>query len=588
MDIAPNTQIKLLRTVPLDNDYKHTLYFETLSAQRNYFFSENVLLYSLDNYSFQRVEKGQVKVSLPIADVSRCNYMAFNNSSFFDKWFYAFISNYEYVNNTTTLIEYEIDVIQTYMFDVALGYCQVEREHSATDNIGDNLLPEPVDIGNVITADIQRIKDDFVYGVVVASTVSNISINDETVGPIIVPHSGEVITGMYSGSDYKIYALDDIAGLNNYLKKLTENEKSDGVTSIFMFPLTYFTTLDKTTIKSHTVRRGNFFGAGSLTIGQSYPLGTTIEPEEPHPVGEVYYPKNNKLFTYPYNYLEVNSGEGVAEYRYEYIRYGVKNADRSKLRFFINTSLGSSPCVSLVPDLYANASSSDKTAVFGLENANFDEQLVMSDFPQVSWNIDVYKQWLATQGTDMAVKTLSQGVLSMISGAAIGKVYGGNTGARMASTNRISGMTEGTQGVINYMLSAYHASRQAPQKQGNQQSSIAVSTKSKGFWYFAKQITIEYAKVIDDFFTKYGYICNRTKIPNISRKFAIGNKKRPEFNYIKTSECNLDESFISEIGYIRRCPHEAEDKIKSIYNSGITFWNNPLHFLDYSVDNAPE
>lgn len=587
MDITPSTQIKLLRTVELDNDYHHTLYFDSLLSQHNYFFSDNVLLYSLDNYSFQRAERGQIKVALSLSDVSRCNYMAFNNTLFYDKWFYAFILNYEYVNNTTTLIEYEIDVIQTYMFDVTLGYCLIDREHSATDEIGDNLLPEPVDIGNVITADIQRVADDFVYGVVVATTIENIATPTEGTEPIVSPATGEVITGLYSGSSYNMYTLNNVGALNTFLKKLTDNEKANGVTSMFMFPLNYFTSGNGTAIKSHTVKRGNFFGGGSLTIGQSYPLGSIVEPADPQPTGEVYYPKNNKLLTYPYNYLEVSSGESVGEYRYEYIRYGAKNVDRSKLRFFINASLGSSPTVSLVPDLYGNASNGNNQSEFGLGNANFDEQLVMSDFPQVSWNIDSYRQWLATQGTDIAVKTLSQGVLSLLSSGGTARIYGGNTGAIKGGSSELSTITSGVQGVVNYMLSAYHASRLAPQKQGNQQSSIGITTASKGFWYYSKQITIEYAKAVDDFFTQYGYICNRLKIPNVSRKFASGNKMRPEFNYIKTKECNLDESFITESGYVRRCPHEAEDKIKMIHNRGITYWNNPQHFLDYSVDNKP-
>ena len=37
MYIEPKTNIRLLKNVPLDNTYNHTIYFENETQQRNYF-----------------------------------------------------------------------------------------------------------------------------------------------------------------------------------------------------------------------------------------------------------------------------------------------------------------------------------------------------------------------------------------------------------------------------------------------------------------------------------------------------------------------------------------------------------------------
>ena len=80
-------------------------------------------------------------------------------------------------------------------------------------------------------------------------------------------------------------------------------------------------------------------------------------------------------------------------------------------------------------------------------------------------------------------------------------------------------------------------------------------------------IKAEYAKIIDKYFSMYGYKVNDLKLPNISG--------RSNWNYVKTIGCNI-------LGDI---PQEDMEKIKSIFNNGVTFWHNPNTFLDYSQSN---
>ena len=110
MYIAPSTNIKLLKGVPLDNTYDHTLYFEDANSQANYFAS--MAKYTFNNNTYQRVNKGTMRIGVCADNIYDCNYMMFQNTNFGTKWFYAFINSIEYINNDVTEIEYEIDDMQ--------------------------------------------------------------------------------------------------------------------------------------------------------------------------------------------------------------------------------------------------------------------------------------------------------------------------------------------------------------------------------------------------------------------------------------------------------------------------------------------
>ena len=99
MYIAPGTAVRLLRNIPLDSTYNHTIYFGSRSAQTSYFSS--MAKYSLNEYTYQRVKRGVIRVGIVADNLYDCNYVMFQNSNFGSKWFYAFIKSVEYVNNET-------------------------------------------------------------------------------------------------------------------------------------------------------------------------------------------------------------------------------------------------------------------------------------------------------------------------------------------------------------------------------------------------------------------------------------------------------------------------------------------------------
>lgn len=159
-----------IKNVPLDNTYRNTIYFSTASAQTAYFST----LTKYNNPALTYVNMNEpIMVGINAENLYDCNYIMFQNASFGTKWFYAFITSVAYENNETSRITMEIDVMQTWFFDYTVNPSFVVREHSLTDAIGDNLVPEDLELGDYIYDTAFRTEQMNDYSTVVACTVDS-------------------------------------------------------------------------------------------------------------------------------------------------------------------------------------------------------------------------------------------------------------------------------------------------------------------------------------------------------------------------------------------------------------------------------
>lgn len=125
-DFQPQTTFYLLRNVKLDHSYTNTIDFPTKEAQYNYFF--NKIAFTVENGTYQRKTIGVVRVPFLYDDIASCNYIMWQNANYSDKWYYAFILEIKYINPNLSEIIYDLDVIQTYMFDIEWKPSQIERD----------------------------------------------------------------------------------------------------------------------------------------------------------------------------------------------------------------------------------------------------------------------------------------------------------------------------------------------------------------------------------------------------------------------------------------------------------------------------
>ena len=362
MYITPSSTIRILKNVRLDNTYANTIHFNSSTEQAAYF--QGLQKYALNNYTYLRKENA-IRVEIRTDNLYDCNYLMFQNSAFGTKWFYAFITNVEYVNNETSSITYEIDVMQTWYFDYTVNPSFVEREHSATDVPGDNLVPDNLEMGDYVSDDFDGSGHMGNYSIVCAATF-DMEYNDAV---------GKEYAGVYSGLAYSIYTNPD--DFSEWLDGAVAKGKSDGIVSIFLMPTDFAIGYSTSAPKSYDVTKTK----NLTTIGG-------------------YTPKNKKLFTYPYNFLYVTNLSGSsAEFHYELF-----SSDSCEFGMTGDTSCN--PQVILYPKNYKGVP------------ANYNEKLVMDGFPQCAYGTDAFKAWLAQTGASSAISmTAGLAGLGLASGA---------------------------------------------------------------------------------------------------------------------------------------------------------------------------
>lgn len=395
MYIEPNSNITIYHNVPLDNTYNHTLYFSSLAEQNTYFHANQAIVkYNFTAQSYQRVVKGSMRVRVKADNLYDCNYLSFQNASFGTKWFYAFITSVEYVNNETSEITFEIDVMQTYFFETTLKRCYVEREHSTTDVAGDNILAENVDIGD-ITCNMVVGSGHFLSYVAVIATAYDPD-----------GQAGGYQGGLFSGVNYIAGLINNhkqVQKLLDFLNAIVDANKQDSVVSIFVMPYEFYTTGEYPSVEVTKIQKNRSLHG--------------------------YTPRNKKLLTYPYNYLSVDCGNNEAIYRYEWFKSG-KYCD-----FELVGTVSCNPQIMLVPKGYNGVGSDD---------FNYVEKLVMSDFPQVAWSIDAFRAWLAQEASTTALQGIASGAsvaTGVMTGNPIGMAGGimglaSNVNSTILATNR--------------------------------------------------------------------------------------------------------------------------------------------------------
>ena len=77
--IEPNSKIFLIKNVPLNNAYKHTIYFSDKSAQAVYF--KGKVFKEFEAQSYQRVNSGTLRLGVKADDIYNASYLMFQNGS---------------------------------------------------------------------------------------------------------------------------------------------------------------------------------------------------------------------------------------------------------------------------------------------------------------------------------------------------------------------------------------------------------------------------------------------------------------------------------------------------------------------------
>ena len=108
-----------------------------------------------------------------------------------------------------------------------------------------------------------------------------------------------------------------------------------------------------------------------------------------------------------------------------------------------------------------------------------------------------------------------------------------------------------------------------PQAHGSDTSGALAAMRRLDFTIMQRKITKEFARILDNYFDRYGYKTMRLKTLNLTN--------RPHWTYIKTMDAAVKGPFTNDYGA----------RIAGILNKGITFWRYPNEIGMYSLNNSP-
>ena len=541
--VTPSTDLYLLQC-PIEIDNRNQINFSSTTAQYNYFSGLNKLV--ANDFTYQRKDS-TIRFPAHIDNIRHYNYVMYRNDNYSNKWFYAFIENMEYVNDNMSLIKIKTDVYQTWQFDLTFKRSFVEREHVNNDAIGAHTLDENLPTGEPI------INDTLDYSVGSVDSDSQRYVAQVTQLPDGVEVDDAYKNRVYNGIPQGCYfvVMDQASALTKFSRWYDKKGQQNAIVAMFIAP--------KMLVNSAHYENYNIGeGVGSTRLGF---LPSTFGTYNFPAVGPTYsstlngyIPKNRKMYCYPYSYLMVSNNCGTnIIYKWEDWQ------DPTHTDFYVRGVLSQGCSIRLIPHLYKGNDPALQAYDYGIN---------LGKFPVLSWSSDYYLNWQAQNGVNQAVQT---GVSLMKD---VGNVAGGllamsNSNSGTAGVSSTIGGAADIVGDIAHAIQEQHIAQLTPdQARGNLNSAdLTYSIQKTCFTFTKMSCRAEYARMIDSFFSMFGYKVNEVKIPNVTG--------RQNWNFVKTKQCNI----------IANIPQEDLDEIKGMFNSGVTIWHNTATFMDYSQNN---
>lgn len=544
--MAKNSIIMICKNIKLDKSYQNVL---TYTENQMYELCYNNRISIDNNFSFVQDSENSILVPFSYENCLKSNYMAFQNPRYSNKWFFAFVDSVKYISDKTTQINFTVDNFATWFDYWSPKSCFVVREHTNDDTIGANTIPEGLETGDFIVNSMIPINIDAGITYTIVAVSEFLPDFASTINPYY-----SVYTGLYSGLKYIIF--DDYNSVSNFIRAYNNEGKTDAIYSIFVLPRALFPTLTRyqTTYNPLSLPITLYIASDSDDYIDMY---TTPDITTPTAL-DGYTPQNNKLFIGDYNYLMVTNNVGQ-NYTYKYEDF-VNNTARFKTVGAI--TMGGS--IKAIPMNYKNFLDDETESMY-----SWSYGITAPKYPTCSWITDPYTNWLTQNSINVLgveINKEDQAGLGLLSIAAGGLLMatgvGGVAGAGL--------MLGGASSMFNNMQQNYQHDKIPLQANGSTSSGdITYSASHMYIPCFKMTIKQEYARSIDDFFTRFGYKTNKLKIPN--------QTGRRYFNYVEIGSSEI-------IGYPndKGCPADAMEEINRIYRSGVTLWHDHSRIGNYN------
>lgn len=539
--VAPDSNIELCRGFPLDRGHEYAIYFADAASQYSAIHAYASKIYEKNSY--QRVNKKTLRIGEIADNLQGVNYMIFQNAAFGTKHFYAFVDEVNYINNSVSEIVYTIDPLQTYLFDFNWNACPVLREHTVSDNLGEHTeseeIGEPTRNYSLVAS---QYYNDWVYFIMSTKNLdtNDIDPSDFTKASDWPNARGGVYSGVYQGASF--YRFNNLDTLKNIIKYLDNFGLSGAIVGIFAIPEAFVASTD--------IPLSPVFTFSKTLTGLSF---------------GGYTPKNKKLYMSPFCKL-ILSGNGTQSKEFDIQGFGLTG---SAVSGAIECTSAVSPNAQIIayPTRYRGIGGQDTTGETPAFYGAKEWSIQIGSVIQGSWSSNAYANWQAQSQID---RTMTN-VMGVVAAAVA-------IGSAVVTEGATAGVAAGAIG----SLIGRHVSQAAEDQKmknlpntvsGGSSGDLNLSQNDFGVRvYFAFPVPAQ-AEKIDNYFTRYGYACNKIKVPSINN--------RPYWTYVKTNGC----AFTPKIG--TGIPAPDMEAINSYFDNGITWFKTAADVGRFDRDNSP-
>ena len=517
--MARNSEVYLVKNIKMDRNYVNVLSYS--ESQMLELCKQNQVAHR-SNFSFIRPQNS-IFTDFSYEEALQSNYIAFQNPDYSNKWFFAFIDQVIYKGEKNVEITYKIDSWSTWFDYWEKRPCFISRQHVNDDTIGLHTIPENLDVGEMVLGNwniYNGLAEQYYFCLM---STYNIITNDDFVGV-------EQINGNLFG--YMVYVFEPtntaIVALEKVLSEINKAGKIESILALFAAPAELIDSIGKRQLSGYD---GTYLLDTDEVLNNDTIRNVVHIPfdiSKPYSY-EDYKPKNNKCYVYPYNYLLVTNNIG------NQIIYKYEDFYENPINFDIQIALSVGCSGRLVPRNYKKV------------DYNTDETIPLAKYPTCSWATDAFTNWLTQNAVNIGTN---------IVGTAVGVA---------------TGNLPTVAGNIASLIGQFHKASLLPSIEGGQNTGdVNYSAKNNTFNFYNYHCKPEYMKIIDDYFSRFGYKINKIGSPNI-----VG---RINWNYVEIgqNEC---------IGY-GSVPTVFMNEINQACRTGVTIWHNHSNLGNYNLDNS--
>lgn len=470
MLIVPDSSVCLYADVPISDG--HEIVFRSKTEQSTYFATKRIASKAGCTYL---KKTGRIRIEWSTSEVLRANFISFKNPSFENITFYAKLIDYEYVNNVTTDVLYEIDWFQSFCFDVDYHACSILREHLTEEDYQKA-------VANPWRRDIPELLTD--EGLPCDESLECIYTNGSLAGSGVtgnrfkIPSDTSILGDIYANDLYAVFLLsqfdfsewsaeDGIAFVNcfNYFgsesQAVTWDSLKESFTSVNQrcvrgtamlgiriddanFKEHFTTAIDKLTLYSVTASIVGIYVLPKWSLKGYFKTSVyeSVDSSEGFESSIFNIPTlngvNPKLNTFPFRYMRVKSPNDTKEYRFDLFKN--LSEGNNLIEFKVTCNTNGIPVWSFAPKGYKNDG-----------DYNYYERIDFSNIPQISFSSDAYLAYLSGQYSNAIQTNTRSGMANLSVGAfnslmntaspitsAVGAAAGGDYSQEWAKTGRLS------------------------------------------------------------------------------------------------------------------------------------------------------